>query len=596
MKYSPCPIWNITAPEESEGDRDGKLMNSPRAGGRYFITRTAIACLTQLDERGKARLTSWLVDQRQLGVKCPEIDSNTITTAKQRQNLSVLERADRLLQYIEDQTVEIGTEFVFTPKEMLTTAIGAWSESLSQEEVQYLLNYLDKQGWIALQEYPPSKYKIVVGYTLTVKGYARLVELEKANAESTKGSDTAYLNTRRHARMAETDEFEYDIALSFAGEDRAVVERIATELKNRGIHVFYDKFERAALWGKTLYEHLADLYSKRAKFCVIFVSQSYKDKLWTRHERQAAQERAFKENREYILPVRLDDTELPGLHSTVGYLDLREVSEQEIIDSAIEKVLEFNRSEEPRHREVHVGDNERMVKSLLSISCNPKVDGSLSDLQKSANKASFGVEFPRDYGIVIECPFSLASHQSRVPRGLVSRHLIPTQMKPYSGMQCEEELSLHTDGSMSLTYAYTFDSDTEPNFVLELYIKQLVYALHFYERMLAATNVETETAAIRTEVIIPDGAFLFDQHCPVDTEMQPAYYVGNGVATKEILVGMSGAAFQEDTADLMKRLSNGVLDNFEFDRGRASKGIPGLESKVIEHVVSVIQSHMYIKG
>ena len=149
---------------------------------------------------------------------------------------------------------------------------------------------------------------------------------------------------------------------------------------------------------------------------------------------------------------------------------------------------------------------------------------------------------------------------------------------------------------MSLTYAYTFDSDTEPNFVLELYIKQLVYALHFYERMLAATNVETETAAIRTEVIIPDGAFLFDQHCPVDTEMQPAYYVGNGVATKEILVGMSGAAFQEDTADLMKRLSNGVLDNFEFDRGRASKGIPGLESKVIEHVVSVIQSHMYIKG
>ena len=57
---------------------------------------------------------------------------------------------------------------------------------------------------------------------------------------------------------------------------------------------------------------------------------------------------------------------------------------------------------------------------------------------------------------------------------------------------------------------------------------------------------------------------------------------------------MSGSAFQENTADLTKRLSNGVLDSFEFDRGRAGKGIPGLESKVIEHVVSVIQSH--IKG
>ena len=141
MKYSPCPIWNIAASEESEVGRDGRLIDSPRAGGRYFIARTAIAGLTQLDERGKARLTSWLVDQRRLGVKYPEIDSNTITMVKQRQNLSVLERADRLLQYIEAQTVEIGKQFVFTPEEMLSTAIGAWSESLSQEEVLYLLKY-----------------------------------------------------------------------------------------------------------------------------------------------------------------------------------------------------------------------------------------------------------------------------------------------------------------------------------------------------------------------------------------------------------------------------------------------------------------------
>ena len=187
MKYSLCPIWNISVPEESAGDRDGKLMNSPRAGGRYFIARTAIACLTQLDERSKARLISWLVDQRRLGVECPEIDSNTITIAKQRQNLSVQERADRLLQYIEGQTVEIGTYFSFTPEEMLTKEIAAWSESLSQEEVRYLLNYLDKQGWIALREYPPSKYNIEIGYTLTVEGYARLAELETANAESSKG-------------------------------------------------------------------------------------------------------------------------------------------------------------------------------------------------------------------------------------------------------------------------------------------------------------------------------------------------------------------------------------------------------------------------
>ena len=150
---SHCPIWNITAPEESAGDCDGKLMNSPRAGGRYFIARTAIAGLTQLDERGTARLISWLVDQRRLGVKCPEIDSNTITMAKQQKDLSVHDRADRLLQYIEDQTVEIGTPFVFTSKEMITTAIAARTESVSENEVLYLLDYLDKQSWIEKKKY-----------------------------------------------------------------------------------------------------------------------------------------------------------------------------------------------------------------------------------------------------------------------------------------------------------------------------------------------------------------------------------------------------------------------------------------------------------
>ena len=39
---------------------------------------------------------------------------------------------------------------------------------------------------------------------------------------------------------------------------------------------------------------------------------------------EQAQERAFKENTEYILPVRIDGTRVPGLNLTTGYLDLRE--------------------------------------------------------------------------------------------------------------------------------------------------------------------------------------------------------------------------------------------------------------------------------
>jgi hypothetical protein len=54
-------------------------------------------------------------------------------------------------------------------------------------------------------------------------------------------------------------DLKYDVALSFAGEDRQIAARLAKLLKGRDISVFYDKYEQANLWGKDLYEHLADV-------------------------------------------------------------------------------------------------------------------------------------------------------------------------------------------------------------------------------------------------------------------------------------------------------------------------------------------------
>ncbi len=58
---------------------------------------------------------------------------------------------------------------------------------------------------------------------------------------------------------------DYDIALSFAGEDRDYVERVATLLREAGINVFYDKFETANLWGRNLADHLGEIYGMRSR-------------------------------------------------------------------------------------------------------------------------------------------------------------------------------------------------------------------------------------------------------------------------------------------------------------------------------------------
>ena len=130
----------------------------------------------------------------------------------------------------------------------------------------------------------------------------------------------------------------YDVALSFAGENRDYVDQVATILREKDVRVFYDKFEEAKLWGKDLYEYLSEVYQKEARYTVIFISEHYAKKLWTSHERKSAQARAFKENREYILPARFDDTEVPGLLPTIAYVSLREKTPEELAELIVQKL------------------------------------------------------------------------------------------------------------------------------------------------------------------------------------------------------------------------------------------------------------------
>lgn len=130
----------------------------------------------------------------------------------------------------------------------------------------------------------------------------------------------------------------YKVALSFAGENRSYVEDVANELKNKGVSVFYDKYEEIDLWGKNLYDHLNEVYSKKAEYTVIFISRFYKNKLWANHERRSAQEKAFRENKECILPARFDDTEIPGILQTIGYVDLKTKSPIEFTEMICKKI------------------------------------------------------------------------------------------------------------------------------------------------------------------------------------------------------------------------------------------------------------------
>lgn len=116
----------------------------------------------------------------------------------------------------------------------------------------------------------------------------------------------------------------YEIVLSFAGEQRSYVEGVANVLRQYGVTCFYDYYEVHTLWGKNLVEHLQQVYGGAARFCVMFISDAYAQKVWPTHERRSAFDAAIQRRVEYILPVRFDQTVVPGLSPSVHYLNAAE--------------------------------------------------------------------------------------------------------------------------------------------------------------------------------------------------------------------------------------------------------------------------------
>lgn len=134
-------------------------------------------------------------------------------------------------------------------------------------------------------------------------------------------------------RAASDPQFKYDVAISFAGPQRPLAEALARAVRHAGFEVFFDDFYPDQLWGKDLTVFFDDVFRKDARFCVMFISKEYANRMWTTRERQSAMARAVQERgKEYILPVQIEDAEIPGLSPTIGYISLATYTIEEIAE------------------------------------------------------------------------------------------------------------------------------------------------------------------------------------------------------------------------------------------------------------------------
>ena len=206
MQNGACLIWGNGY--EASLLRTGfstLVYDSARAGGSYEITRDAELYMTQMGDPQKAKLTTWIIDQRSQGVESPSINRATIDYATTRSTLPAHSRVDRLLRFVAQSTDAIGSDFRCSYG---NPAVLAWTESTRDSEVYYLLEYLEERNWIKGNHLMNASFAGMV----TVDGYGHI-----ADAASNVDSTQVFVAMWFDSSMNEAFDYGIKLAVSEAG-------------------------------------------------------------------------------------------------------------------------------------------------------------------------------------------------------------------------------------------------------------------------------------------------------------------------------------------------------------------------------------------
>lgn len=111
-------------------------------------------------------------------------------------------------------------------------------------------------------------------------------------------------------------DYKYDIALSFAMEDKEIAEKLSKELNRLEIsNYFFPEEDNLAL---NLKAKTWQVYREESRFAVILISKDYVNKKWATEEREVIQT-VNDDRTPYLIPIRIDDTPVPGLLDNIVY-------------------------------------------------------------------------------------------------------------------------------------------------------------------------------------------------------------------------------------------------------------------------------------
>lgn len=178
----PCPLTGATANvvREKSGSHN-YLVNSPCAGGEFYVVRSVFAKLPDLELAEKRSIVEFIIGRTRLGLTT-HLDSETLARAMRWPLLNVTARANRLLSYLAGICPFVGMQKKVSPIEYGLARANAGA--LRNLELNFMLNFLAADHLIEMNHRPDGELD---SFYIEPAGYRHLERLSEPGSDKVQG-------------------------------------------------------------------------------------------------------------------------------------------------------------------------------------------------------------------------------------------------------------------------------------------------------------------------------------------------------------------------------------------------------------------------
>lgn len=156
----------------------------------------------------------------------------------------------------------------------------------------------------------------------------------------------------------------YDIAFSYASEQREIIKQYSEKLQRLGLSVFIDTEHPELFVFNHVPETLKSIYDNDEIVMLIFLSKEYVNKDFTKYESHIAFDRLLTEKRLSI--IKLDASTLSWLPSSFFYYDINKYTCDEICQSLYNAIRKY---QIPNIENLFKGINEFILSNFQNFNC-----------------------------------------------------------------------------------------------------------------------------------------------------------------------------------------------------------------------------------